>query len=98
MSSLPINSIGMLVLLMPIRWQLRDSSEEYLIEYLKTCDPSQLVEVLFQLEVAEKNIYLDLLFKAFEGDFITMFKDHASALKGANYLKKTLNAYEKNLN
>jgi hypothetical protein len=97
-SSLPSNNIGRYAFLMPIRWQLKHGNEEYKINYLKTLDTLYLVELLFQLEGEEKNIYLDLLYKAFEDNFILMFKEVASGLKAANHLKKTLNAYEKNLN
>jgi hypothetical protein len=97
-SSLPSNNIGRYAFLMPINWQLKHGNEEYKIKYLKTLDTLYLVELLFLLEGEEKNIYLDLLYKAFEDNFILMFKEVASSLKAANHLRKTLNAYEKNLN
>tara|TARA_B100000767_G_scaffold270038_1_gene292950 strand:- start:619 stop:1254 length:636 start_codon:yes stop_codon:yes gene_type:complete len=97
-SSLPRDSVSEMLFLMPIKWRLEKNSEENNIEYLQTKEPFHLVSQLFHLEGQEKNIYLDLLYKAFEDDFILMFKEVASTLKAANHLRKTLNAYEKNLN
>ena len=73
-------------------------TEEEKIEHIKQwLDPISIVEMLFFLDEEQKNDYLDLLYKTHDLKLIEIFREGASELKSANHLKKTLNAYEKNL-
>ena len=74
------------------------NSEEYKIKFIKQwLDPISIVEILFFLDEEQKSNYLDLLYKTYDLKLIEIFREGASELKSANHLKKTLNAYEKNL-
>ena len=73
-------------------------TEEEKIEHIKQwLDPISIVEMLFFLDEEQKSNYLDLLYKTHDLKLIEIFREGASELKSANHLKKTLNAYEKNL-
>ena len=73
-------------------------TEEEKIEHIKQwLDPISIVEILFFLDEEQKSNYLDLLYKTHGLKLIEIFREGASELKSANHLKKTLNAYEKNL-
>ena len=73
-------------------------TEEEKIEHIKQwLDPISIVEILFFLDEEQKDNYLDLLHKTYDLKLIEIFKEGATELKSANHLKKTLNAYEKNL-
>lgn len=74
-------------------------SEEDKIKFIKqSLDPISIVEILFLLDELQKDNYLDLLVKTYDLKLVEIFKKVATELKWNNHLRKTLNAYEKNLN